>query len=82
MSKYDVYGLGNALVDMEFEISEQFLQDNAIDKGIMTLVDENQQHELIEQLDTRKHQTIAVRIWNLIEPIDELFPIDLLEWIR
>ncbi len=52
MSKYDVYGLGNALVDMEFEISEQFLQDNSIDKGVMTLVDENQQHELIEQLDT------------------------------
>jgi len=51
MSKYDVYGLGNALVDMEFEISEQFLQDNEIDKGVMTLVDENQQHELIEQLD-------------------------------
>ncbi|MBE9559466.1 MAG: adenosine kinase [Proteobacteria bacterium] len=52
MSKYDVYGLGNALVDMEFEISDQFLQDNSIDKGVMTLVDENQQHELIEQLDT------------------------------
>ena len=52
MSKYDVYGLGNALVDMEFEISDQFLQENAIDKGIMTLVDENQQHELIEQLDS------------------------------
>jgi len=51
MSKYDVYGLGNALVDMEFEISDQFLQDNNIDKGVMTLVDENQQHELIEQLD-------------------------------
>ena len=51
MSKYDVYGLGNALVDMEFEISDQFLQDNSIDKGVMTLVDENQQHELIEQLD-------------------------------
>ncbi len=51
MSKYDIYGLGNALVDMEFEISDQFLQDNSIDKGVMTLVDENQQHELIEQLD-------------------------------
>ena len=52
MSKYDVYGLGNALVDMEFEIHDQFLQENTIDKGVMTLVDENQQHELIEQLDT------------------------------
>ena len=51
MSKYDVYGLVNALVDMEFEIKDQFLQDNNIDKGVMTLVDENQQHELISQLD-------------------------------
>lgn len=51
MSKYDVYGLGNALVDMEFEIHDSFLQENKIDKGVMTLVDENQQHELIEQLD-------------------------------
>ena len=51
MSKYDIYGLGNALVDMEFEINDQFLHDNGIDKGVMTLVDENQQHELIEQLD-------------------------------
>ena len=51
MSKFDVYGLGNALVDMEFEIDDQFLQDNQIDKGVMTLVDENQQHELISQLD-------------------------------
>lgn len=51
MAKYDVYGLGNALVDMEFEINDQFLTDNSIDKGVMTLVDENQQHELITQLD-------------------------------
>ena len=51
MSKYDVYGLGNALVDMEFEINDSFLQENRIDKGVMTLVDENQKHELIAQLD-------------------------------
>jgi sugar/nucleoside kinase (ribokinase family) len=51
MSKYDVYGLGNALVDMEFEINDPFLNDNDIEKGVMTLVDENRQHELIGQLD-------------------------------
>ncbi len=28
-----------------------FFSDNNIDKGVMTLVDENQQHELISQLD-------------------------------
>ncbi|PCI04760.1 MAG: adenosine kinase [Gammaproteobacteria bacterium] len=52
MSKYDVYGLGNALVDMEFEVNDPFLQKNKIDKGVMTLVDENQQHELVSQLDS------------------------------
>ncbi len=51
MKKYDVYGLGNALVDMEFEIHDEFLSKNNIDKGVMTLVDEQQQHDLICQLD-------------------------------
>jgi sugar/nucleoside kinase (ribokinase family) len=36
---------------MEFEIHDNFLQENNIAKGVMTLVDENQQHELISQLD-------------------------------
>ena len=51
MTQFDVYGLGNALVDMEFEVSDQFLDDNRIDKGVMTLVDEDQQHQLIGHLD-------------------------------
>ena len=51
MSRYHVYGIGNALVDMEFEVHDQFLNESRIDKGVMTLVDENQQHELIGQLD-------------------------------
>jgi len=51
MKKYDVYGLGNALVDMEFEIHDAFLQQNNIDKGVMTLVDEQQQHTLMCKLD-------------------------------
>ena len=36
--KYDVYGIGNALVDMEFLVSEDFLQQNEIEKGLMTLI--------------------------------------------
>lgn len=51
MKQYDVYGLGNALVDMEFEVDDAFLQDNAIDKGVMTLVDEAAQHALVCKLD-------------------------------
>jgi len=51
MKKYHVYGVGNALVDMEFEVEDEFFQQYGIDKGLMTLVDESRQHELIGHLD-------------------------------
>jgi sugar/nucleoside kinase (ribokinase family) len=41
--KYNVYGIGNALVDIVTEVDDQFLQDHNIEKGLMTLVDENHQ---------------------------------------
>lgn len=50
MYQYNVYGVGNALVDMEFEISTDVLQELAIDKGVMTLVDEERQTEIIKRL--------------------------------
>jgi len=51
MKKYHVYGVGNALVDMEFEVEDAFFDQNGIDKGVMTLVDEDRQHELMSHLD-------------------------------
>jgi len=51
MKKYHVYALGNALVDMEFEVDDKFLNDNNVEKGVMTLVEEDRQHELMCQLD-------------------------------
>ena len=48
---YHVYGIGNALVDMEFEVSPDVLQKLKIDKGVMTLVDETRQDELLHQLN-------------------------------
>lgn len=48
--KNDVYGIGNALVDLEFKVTDQFLAENDIDKGLMTLVDEARQAELISKL--------------------------------
>ncbi|ACK65158.1 PfkB domain protein [Rippkaea orientalis PCC 8801] len=53
VKKYHVYGVGNALVDMEFEVTPQLLQELNIDKGVMTLVDEDRQNELITKLDGR-----------------------------
>ncbi len=50
--KYDVYGIGNALVDMEFEVLDAFFTKNKIDKGLMTLVDEELQNDLMNALGT------------------------------
>ena len=49
--KYDVFGMGNALVDMEFEVTEEFLQKYEVDKGMMTLVDEKRQFFLLKAME-------------------------------
>ena len=45
--KYNVFGIGNAVVDYEIEITDEFLKQNAVEKGMMTLVEEQRQKELI-----------------------------------
>jgi len=50
MKKYDIYGIGAALVDTEVEVSDTFLANAGIDKGVMTLVDEARQAELLGAL--------------------------------
>lgn len=49
--KYNVYGIGNALVDMEFEVSDAFLEKHDVKKGVMTLVDERTQFQLIQDIN-------------------------------
>ncbi len=49
--KYNVYGLGNALVDLEFQVNDQFFYDHKVKKGLMTLVDEDTQYRLIGAID-------------------------------
>lgn len=50
MSVYDIYGVGAALVDTEIEVSDDLLSSCGVDKGVMTLVDEPRQGELLSQL--------------------------------
>lgn len=45
--KYDVCAIGNALVDYEIEVEDQFFADNGVEKGLMTLVDEERQGVLL-----------------------------------
>ncbi|HEX4533666.1 MAG TPA: adenosine kinase [Rhizomicrobium sp.] len=40
MSKYDVAGMGNAIVDVIAGVDDKFLLDHAIAKNVMTLIDE------------------------------------------
>ncbi len=56
MAKYDVYGIGNALVDMEYEVEIADLEALGIDKGVMTLVDEECQSRIMDHLAARPHQ--------------------------
>ena len=55
MKNYHVYGIGNALLDLDFEVSEETLERLKIDKGLMTLIDEDRHHYLLEELDGIKH---------------------------
>ena len=50
MPDYDIYAIGAALVDTEVEITDSFLAEHSIDKGVMTLVEEPRQAELISSL--------------------------------
>lgn len=56
MKKYHVYGIGNALVDMEFEVTPDFLKKMNIEKGLMTLVEKERQVELLEKLGMGQHK--------------------------
>lgn len=55
MNKYDVYGIGNALVDLVFEVNDQFLKDHKVEKGLMTLVEEDDQNRLIQAIDVHEN---------------------------
>ncbi|HKK47079.1 MAG TPA: adenosine kinase [Balneolaceae bacterium] len=49
--KYHVYGIGNALVDIEYRVDENFLKKHKVNKGVMTLVDEETQSRLMDAID-------------------------------
>jgi sugar/nucleoside kinase (ribokinase family) len=52
--KYNVYGIGNAIVDIVTEVEHDFFEKNGIEKGVMTLVDEKRQLELMKVIDMQK----------------------------
>ena len=47
---YNVYGIGNALVDIQYQVDPGFLNEAEIDKGVMTLIEEDRHLKLIDTL--------------------------------
>lgn len=50
---YHIYGIGNALVDKEFEVDDAFFSDAGIEKGMMTLIEADQLASMLEILTSR-----------------------------
>ena len=52
MKRYDVYGIGNALVDTEYQVDEVFLKAAQLQKGVMTLIDAEERSRIIDLLES------------------------------
>ncbi|MDX8396174.1 MAG: adenosine kinase [Mariprofundaceae bacterium] len=51
---YDVYGVGNAIMDLQVQCDDDFLEHHGIEKGIMTLTDPDQQQAILNILSDHK----------------------------
>ena len=60
MVNFDVYGVGNALVDNEYEVDAAFINIAKLQKGVMTLVEADDREKLIHLLE-HEHEHRVVK---------------------
>ena len=48
--KYDLLGIGNALVDIEVHVDDTFIEQNSLVKGGMTLFSLENQQKILKEL--------------------------------
>lgn len=60
MKKYDIYGIGNALVDTEYEVDDAFISKAGVGKGLMTLIDSDEHKRLLNLLEV-EHEHRAIK---------------------
>ena len=60
MKKYDIYGIGNALVDTEYEVDDAFISEAGGGKGVMTLIDSDERKRLLNLLEV-EHEHRAIK---------------------
>lgn len=51
MPNYNIYAIGAALVDTEVKVTDSFLAEHTVEKGVMTLVDQPRQAQLVNSLN-------------------------------
>ena len=52
MKTFDIYGIGNALVDCEYSVDDEFLERHGVKKSGMTLVNETRMNALLDAVET------------------------------
>lgn len=55
----EIVGMGNALLDMEFHVTDEALAALNVDKGLMTLIDAKRHGELLEKIHAMPHITAS-----------------------
>jgi len=72
-TRFDVYGVGNALVDVEVEVDDETLANFGIDRGVMTLIDAERHHQLLHFIQgTRHHRACGGSAANTIIAVNQL----------
>ncbi len=69
--KYKVTGIGNAILDITSQVSENFLRENKIEKKIMKLVDDNES-QMLYSLLTKKNMSVGGSIANTMIALSKL----------
>ncbi len=55
----NVYGVGNAIMDLQVQCDDAFLAENGIEKGIMTLTSEEDQQKILDALHKHSVNTCS-----------------------
>lgn len=55
--KYDIYGIGNPIIDITIKATDEDLQKLSLDKGTMHLIDENRRSEILHYFSDEKRIT-------------------------
>ncbi len=67
-----IYGIGNALMDLEFTLTETELKKIGIEKGVMSLIDKNQFNNLLAQLHTPQERACGGSTCNTLVGASQL----------